>query len=75
MIATGALLAVALNAATTGDHILAAFGRGLWSVAGMDIVMCAGAGVAVFAARRLSSGKVTVPVAPMHGAPSRLNKS
>jgi uncharacterized iron-regulated membrane protein len=74
-IATGALLAVALNAATTGDHIFAALRRGLWSVAGMDMVLCAGAGVAVYAALRLSSENVTESVAPRHDAPSRLNRS
>jgi uncharacterized iron-regulated membrane protein len=53
LIAGLALAAVVLNAATTGDHILAAMRAGLWAVAGMDMMLLASAGIAIGAALRL----------------------
>jgi uncharacterized iron-regulated membrane protein len=49
-----AVLAVLLNAATTDDNLLRSLAhRYLWPVAGMDLVLLAGAAVAAFAALKL----------------------
>ncbi|MBB6229300.1 putative iron-regulated membrane protein [Polymorphobacter multimanifer] len=64
-IATGAVLAVILNAITTGDHPIHAALRGQWGVAGMDLVMLAGGAVAVLTALRLSGRKAATPVAAL----------
>ena len=53
VIAVFSLLAVLLNWITTGDHPAAAAGRGLWSVAGMDLVLIAAGAAALTAALRL----------------------
>jgi uncharacterized membrane protein YhhN len=47
------LLAVVLNAATTGHHVIAAARAGLWPIAVMDTVLVAMAWVALWAALRL----------------------
>lgn len=49
-----ALLAVALNWATTGHHLAHTLGRGLWAVAGMDLLLLATASVAAVTARHLA---------------------
>lgn len=55
-IAALAVLAVLLNALTTGDHLLRSLAHPyLWPVAGMDILLLAAALVAVIAARRLDA--------------------
>ncbi|WP_077528804.1 PepSY-associated TM helix domain-containing protein [Vreelandella utahensis] len=46
--------AVALNAVTTGDHLLKTLAEGYWPVAGMDLVLLAGAALAAWCARRLT---------------------
>ena len=52
-IALLAALAPLLNWMTTGDHLLRALAaRHLWPVAGMDLLLLAGAAVAVLAARK-----------------------
>jgi uncharacterized iron-regulated membrane protein len=51
-IAVLALAAVALNWATTGDHLLRTIGAGYWPVAGLDLVLLASAAIAALAARR-----------------------
>lgn len=49
-----AILAVGLNAATTGDHLVRSLAhRHLWPVAGMDLLLLAGAAVALLTAQRL----------------------
>jgi uncharacterized iron-regulated membrane protein len=48
-----ALTAVLLNAAVTGDHVLAAAAAGQWAVAGTDAVLLGAAAAAAWAARRL----------------------
>ncbi|PAU79785.1 peptidase [Halovibrio salipaludis] len=53
-IAMLAVAAVALNAVTTGDHLLKTLAEGYWPVAGMDLMLLAGAAVAVWSARRLT---------------------
>jgi len=53
-IAALALLAPVLNWITTGDHLLKTVLEGYWPVAGMDLLLLTGAGVAVYAARKLS---------------------
>lgn len=58
-IAALAVLAVALNWATTGDHLLATLWRGQWAVAGMDAVLLVAAAVAVYAARKLDARALT----------------
>ena len=50
-----ALLAVVLNAATTGDHLLQALAhRHLWPIAGIDLLLLAGAVVAILTALHLA---------------------
>ena len=50
-----AVLAVVLNAATTGDHLARSLAhRHLWPVAGMDLLLVAGAAVATLTALRLA---------------------
>ncbi|MEM1150850.1 MAG: PepSY-associated TM helix domain-containing protein [Pseudomonadota bacterium] len=53
VIAPIAVLAVALNWVTTGDHPIAAAGQGLTQIWSMDLVLLASAGVALYAASRL----------------------
>lgn len=57
-IAALALLAPVLNGVTTGDHLLKTVLAGYWPVAGMDLLLLAGAGVAIYAARKLSRPRV-----------------
>lgn len=52
-IAAVAILAVALNWVTTGHHPIAAISAGLTPIWSMDLVLLAGAGIALFAADRL----------------------
>ena len=59
-IAVLALLAVVLNAATTGDHLIKTVSDGYWPVAGMDLLLLAGAGLAAYAARTLARRKGAV---------------
>jgi hypothetical protein len=62
-----AVLAVLLNWATTGDHLVRTIGAGYWPVAGVDLVMLAGAALAVLAARKLKQREpvaATVLVSP-----------
>ena len=47
------VLAVVLNGATTGDHILRAWAAGKLAVAGMDLVLLAGGFAAAVTAWRL----------------------
>lgn len=46
-----------LNALSTGDHPLRAAARGMWAVAGVDMLLLAAAALAAFAARRMSGGR------------------
>lgn len=48
-----AVLAVVLNWATTGDHLLRTLGNGYWPVAGLDLALLVSAGIAMLAARKL----------------------
>lgn len=48
-----AVAAVVLNAVTTGDHLVKTLSDGYWPVAGMDLMLLAGAVTAFFAARKL----------------------
>lgn len=51
-----AVMAVLLNWITTGDHLIrSVMNRHLWSVAGMDLMLLAGAAVALLSAYRLAS--------------------
>jgi len=59
-IAALALLAPVLNGVTTGDHLLKTLLEGYWPVAGMDLLLLAGAGVAIYAARKLSRSPVAI---------------
>ncbi|MEL7028732.1 MAG: PepSY-associated TM helix domain-containing protein, partial [Pseudomonadota bacterium] len=49
--------AVLLNWLTTGDHLASTIGEGLWSIAGMDLVLFAGALTAAWAALRLKKSE------------------
>jgi EamA domain-containing membrane protein RarD len=55
-ISAGALACVALNAITTGDHLLRASATGLWAVAGVDLMLLVVAALSFGAARRLRPG-------------------
>jgi len=57
-IAALALLAPVLNWITTGDHLLKTVLEGYWPVAGMDLVLLAGSGVAIYSARKLSHSRL-----------------
>lgn len=57
-----AVVAVLLNWATTGDHLLRTLSAGYWPVAGVDLFMLAGAVVALFAARKLKQRAQRAPV-------------
>ena len=48
-----AVLAVLLNWASTGDHLLKTVRQGFWPVAGLDLALLATAAMAALAARRL----------------------
>ena len=62
-IAVLAFVAALLNAITTGDHLVRSLGhRHLWPVAGMDILLLAGAATAALAAVRLGSRPAPSPV-------------
>lgn len=66
-IAALAVAAVALNAATTGDHLLKTIANGHWPVAGMDLLLLTGAAVAAVTAARLpqpaaKAMKTTTPI-------------
>ncbi len=54
-VAAMAVLAVGLNWATTGDHLVKTVNEGYWPVAGVDLFLLASALLAVVAARRLKS--------------------
>ena len=56
-----AVLAVVLNAATTGDHLVRSLAhRHLWPVAGMALLLLAGAAVALLIALRLARRRSAV---------------
>jgi uncharacterized iron-regulated membrane protein len=64
-IAALALLAVLLNAITTGDHLARSLMHPhFWAVAGMDLMLLLGAVIAVYAARRLTDRPVGGIAAP-----------
>ena len=48
-----ALIAVLLNAATTGHHLGISLSQGMWPVAGMDLLLLLTSGLALVAARKL----------------------
>jgi uncharacterized iron-regulated membrane protein len=49
-----AVACVLLNAVTTGDHPLRAASKGMWAVAGMDLMLLAAAALAAYAAKRMA---------------------
>lgn len=56
-----ALIAVLLNAATTGHHLGASLSQGLWAVAGMDLLLLLTSGLALVAARQLpANGELVI---------------
>lgn len=57
-----ALLAVALNWSTTGQHLGLTVGRGLWAVAGVDTLLLVLAVLAALTARHLMRHARTTPV-------------
>lgn len=68
-----AFIAAMLNWVTTGDHPLRTLShRYLWPVAGMDLILVAGGGLALLTAmhliRRARDGAVVVRPAQVHGA-------
>lgn len=75
-IAAFAVAAVALNWITTGDHLVRSLAhRHLWPIAGMDLLLLAGAAIAALTARKLqrraagaSAGAANVRSAELHPA-------
>ncbi|MBV5271317.1 MAG: hypothetical protein JZU55_17165 [Afipia sp.] len=62
-IASLAVLAVVLNTITTGDHLRRSLTRRhLWPVAGMDLMLLAGAIIAVLGARKLADPSMQLNV-------------
>lgn len=53
-----AIAAVVLNAFGTGDHLLHTVTSGMWPVAGMDLMLLAGAAASILAARKLKRRQV-----------------
>ncbi|GGB99328.1 iron uptake protein [Oxalicibacterium flavum] len=60
-IAALALLAVVLNAVTTGDHLVRTLMRGDWQVAGLDLMLLLGAALAAWAAVRIKQVRQNKP--------------
>jgi len=57
-----ATAAVLLNWLTTGDHLARSLSQGhLWSIAGIDLLLLAGAAMAALSARRLQRRAVALP--------------
>ncbi len=68
-IAILAMAAVLLNWITTGDHLIRSLGhRHLWPIAGMDVLLLAGAAIATLAAIRLQGRRVRTPTVERHPA-------
>jgi uncharacterized iron-regulated membrane protein len=69
-IAIGCVIAVILNAATTGDIIPIAIARGQWGVAGIDLALLSAAMIAAYAALRLarSPGSRNLSLSPAPAA-------
>lgn len=57
-----AVAAAIANWIATGDHLVKTVSEGYWPVAGTDLVLLAGAGIAVYAALKLSRGRAKVVV-------------
>ena len=55
-----AVLAVVLNALTTGDHLLSSLARGYWPVAAIDLVLLLTALIAFAVLRRQARKQKTV---------------
>lgn len=55
------VLAVALNWATTGGHLVNTLGQGQWAVAGVDLTLLASAACAAYAALQLQAAEVSDP--------------
>lgn len=64
-----AVLAVILNGAMTGDHLLVTLARGDWAVAGTDLMLLFTALLAAMSARKLAPREVE------HGAAQRMQES
>lgn len=59
--AAGLAVAAAIaNWIATGDHLIKTISDGYWPVAGTDLVLLVGAGIAVYAALKLSRGRTKV---------------
>jgi len=68
-IAALATLAPVLNWVTTGDHPIETVSEGYWPVAGMDLLLLAGAATAVYAARKLRRRPATNPMSAEDAVP------
>lgn len=64
VIAFTAALAVLLNWVTTGDHLIQTITEGLWSIAGMDLILIASSIIAIASVSRLlKTERLAVPSA------------
>lgn len=59
-----AVVAVVLNAVTTGDHLIKTIAEGYWPVAGVDLTLLATAAIAVKAGLRLRRAQQVVDPNP-----------
>ncbi|MCH2393941.1 PepSY-associated TM helix domain-containing protein [Oceanibaculum sp.] len=73
-VAAAALLAVLLNAITTGDHMLRTLMAGNWPVFGMDSLMLAGGAIALATAIRLQRRQSTAQAVARPAGPIRTDK-
>ena len=67
-VAVMAVGAVLLNWVTTGDHLLRTLHEGYWPVAGVDLFMLVGAGLALLSARWLKRRQKPAPLARVEKA-------
>lgn len=74
-IAALALLAVALNAATTGDHLPVTMARGDWQVAGVDLMLLLVAATSAWAALRLGRLEAVCGTSAKQASVARVEKS
>lgn len=74
LIAALSVLAVVLNAVTTGDHLVRSFSEGLWPVFYMDLLLLVGAVVALLAARRLQEKPAAPVKAPVKATAKAMAK-
>jgi len=76
LIAALAVVAVVLNALTTGDHLARTLSAGYWPVAGVDLMLLVWALVATLSARKLrQSAELPTEIAGLENALADANEA